>query len=214
MKSSTNATKKLEQKFSGRVAERALSVLILTEEIMDRILFLRKFIEEPKKIGSLTPSSSFLADKMLRDLPWENFSYAAELGAGTGTITKKIIERKPNDCKFLVVEQDYSMRHLLEEKYPDVMFDSFAENLNRTLQRINFQPLDCVISGLPFANMEKDLRRRIIENVYDSLKHDGVFVMFQYSLQMNSLLKKYFSSVKTDFFLLNFPPAFVYFCKK
>ena len=181
---------------------------------MDRILFLRRFIDEPKKIGSLTPSSSFLAKKMLKDLPWKNFSHIAELGAGTGIFTKQIFKRKPTDCKFLVVEQDYSMRHLLEEKYPDVVFDSFAENLSRTLQRINFPLLDCVISGLPFANMDEDLRRRIIENVYDSLKRDGVFVMFQYSLQMKSLLKKNFSSVKTDFFLLNFPPAFVYFCKK
>ena len=71
-----------------------------------------------------------------------------------------------------------------------------------------------MISGLPFANMEEDLRRRIIENVHGSLKRDGIFVMFQYSLQMKNLLRKYFSSVETNFFLLNFPPAFVYLCKK
>ena len=185
---------------------------------MDRILFLRKFIEEPKKIGSLTPSSSFLVRKMLRDLPWENFSHIAELGAGTGTFTEQIITRKLPKCKFLIVEQDFSMRHLLEVKYPpprnNLIFDSFAEDLSSTLQKINFPPLDCVISGLPFANMEENLRRQIIYNVYSSLKRSGIFVMFQYSLQMKILLKKYFSSVKTDFFLLNFPPAFVYFCKK
>jgi len=55
---------------------------------MDRILFLKKFIDEPKKIGSLTPSSKFLARKMLKNLPWKNFSSVAELGAGTGTFTK------------------------------------------------------------------------------------------------------------------------------
>lgn len=181
---------------------------------MDRILFLRKFIEEPKKIGSLTPSSSFLVHKMLYKLPWKNFSHVAELGAGTGTFIEKIIKYKLPECKFLVIEQDSSMRYILEEKYPDMIFDSFAENLTRTLQKIGFPPLDCIISGLPFANMEEDLRRRIIENVYDSLKRDGIFVMFQYSLQMKSLLKKYFSSVKIDFFLLNLPPAFVYFCRK
>ena len=185
---------------------------------MDRILFLKKFIDEPKKIGSLTPSSRFLADKMLKDLPWENFSHVAELGAGTGIFTEQIIERKPSSCKFLVVEQDYSMRHLLEEKIhtprSDLIFDSFAENLCETLREINFPQLDCVISGLPFANMDEDLRRRIIENVHGSLKRDGIFVMFQYSLQMKTLLREYFSSVETNFFLLNFPPAFVYLCKK
>ena len=190
---------------------------------MDRILFLKKFIDEPKKIGSLTPSSRFLADRMLKNLPWEKFSHVAELGAGTGIFTKQIIERKNSACKVLVVEQDFSMRRMLEEKYNksvmpppenNVIFDSFAENLRETLQEINFPPLDCVISGLPFANMEEDLRRRIIENVHGSLKRDGIFVMFQYSLQMKNLLRKYFSSVETNFFLLNFPPAFVYLCKK
>ena len=181
---------------------------------MDRILFLKKFIDEPKKIGSLTPSSRFLVDKMLRKLPWKNFSCVAELGAGTGTFTEQIIGRMPTDCKFLVVEQDDAMRHLLEEKYPSPMFDSFAENLCSTLRRMDFPPLDCVISGLPFANMDEELRLQIIDNVYRSLKPGGFFVMFQYSLQMRRLLKEYFPAVTIDFMLLNFPPAFVYTCRK
>lgn len=181
---------------------------------MDRILFLRKFIDEPKKIGSLTPSSRFLVKKMLKNLPWESFSHVAELGAGTGTFTEQIIERKPSHCKFLVIEQDSLMRHSLERKYPDLFFDSFAENLIATLQRLNSPSLDCVISGLPFANMPEALRRRILENVYLSLKPGGLFVMFQYSLQMKKMLNEYFSSVNIEFFLLNFPPAFVYSCRK
>lgn len=181
---------------------------------MDRLLFLRKFIDEPRKIGSLTPSSRFLANKMLKNLPWKNFSCVAELGAGTGTFTEQIVERKPDACKFLVVEQDFYMRHMLEEKYPSLQFDSYAEDLNATLRTINFPQLDCVISGLPFANMDEDLRRDIIDNVYRSLKAGGYFVMFQYSLQMRRMLKKYFPSVHTDYFLLNFPPAFVYVCRK
>ena len=181
---------------------------------MDRILFLRKFIDEPKKIGSLTPSSSFLARKMFRNLPWENFSAVAELGAGTGTFTEHIAEYKLPACKVLVVEQDDYMRGVLEEKYPELDFATYAENLSATLHRKNFPQLDCVISGLPFANMDEDLRRRIIENVHGSLKPGGVFVMFQYSLQMKKMLNEYFSSVNTEFFLLNFPPAFVYSCRK
>ena len=221
MKNSTNATKKLEAKNFRQGERLALPVLTFEGAIfMNRILFLKKFIDEPKKIGSLTPSSKFLARKMLNDLPWENFSHVAELGAGTGIFTEQIIERKTSSCKLLVIEQDFSLRHLLEEKYnnapprSNLIFDSFAENLCATLQEINFPPLDCVISGLPFANMEEGLRRQIIENIHRSLKRDGIFVMFQYSLQMKRLLKEYFHSVDINFFLLNFPPAFVYLCKK
>lgn len=213
LRNSTNVIKSLDKKILGRVID-CLAFLILREKIMDRILFLRKFIDEPKKIGSLTPSSRFLVKKMLNNLPWENFSHIAELGAGTGTFTEQIIKQKPSDCKFLVIEQDYSMRHSLEKKYPDLYFDSFAENLSASLQDMDFPSLDCVISGLPFANMPESLRKRIINNVYSSLKKGGVFVMFQYSLQMRKMLNEYFSSVDTEFFLLNFPPAFVYVCRK
>ena len=181
---------------------------------MDRILFLKKFIDEPKKIGSLTPSSRFLANRMVKNLPWENFSCVAELGAGTGTFTERIVERKTPDCKFLVVEQDFSMRRMLEEKYPSLAFDAFAEDLNTTLRDLDYPSADCVISGLPFANMDDELRREIIENVYRSLKPGGFFVMFQYSLQMRNLLKEYFATVKISYFLLNLPPAFVYMCRK
>lgn len=181
---------------------------------MDRILFLKKFIDEPKKIGSLTPSSTFLARKMSSGLPWKNFSAVAELGAGTGTFTERIIQCKPRDCKFLVVEQDDYMRGLLEEKYPALEFAAYAENLSATLHRKNFPPLDCVISGLPFANMEENLRRQIIENVHGSLNCNGQFVMFQYSWQMRGMLNEYFSDVKIEFFLWNLPPAFVYCCRK
>ena len=181
---------------------------------MDRILFLKRFIDEPKKIGSLTPSSRFLVSKMLDDLPWKNFSHVAELGAGTGTFTAQIVKRKSPACKLLVVEQDFAMRQLLEEKYPQASFESYAENLCVAVRRENFVPLDCVVSSLPFANMGESLRRQIIENVYRALKPNGIFVAFQYSLQMKSLLNEYFSDVKIDFALLNFPPAFVYFCRK
>ena len=181
---------------------------------MDRILFLKRFIDEPKKIGSLTPSSRFLVSKMLDCLPWKNFSHVAELGAGTGNFTAQIVERKLPDCKLLVVEQDFEMRQLLEEKYPQASFESYAENLCAAVRRENFAPLDCVVSSLPFANMDESLRRQIIENACRALKPDGIFVAFQYSLQMKSLLREYFSDVKIEFVLLNFPPAFVYFCRK
>ena len=118
MKSSTNATKKVKQKIFKQGERFALLVLIFNgEDLMNRILFLKRFIDEPKKIGSLTPSSKFLARKMLKDLPWKNFSHIAELGAGTGIFTKQIVERKLPACKVLIVEQDFSMRHSLEEKY-------------------------------------------------------------------------------------------------
>ena len=69
------------------------------------------------------------------------------------------------------------------------------------------------VPNLPWEKFSHVAELRANRNFYrtETRRH---FVMFQYSLQMKTLLREYFYSVETNFFLLNFPPAFVYLCKK
>lgn len=68
-----------------------------------RAVFLYKFFAKPQRIGSVTPSSSFLTRKMLADLPWDGINTIVELGAGTGVFTKYIAENKKKSCQVLVI---------------------------------------------------------------------------------------------------------------
>lgn len=180
----------------------------------DRIAFLNKFIMEPRKIGSITPSSSFLSNKMLAALSWEHIDTIIELGAGTGVFTKYIAEHKKESCKVFVIERDFMMRKTLRNDYPEFHYGAKAEKLGWLLHRNNIIQVDCIISGLPFAAFSEPLRAAIMAAVYRSLKPGGVFVAFQYSLQMKTMLKTYFRKVRIDFVPLNVPPAFVYYCEK
>ncbi|WP_425058125.1 Ornithine lipid N-methyltransferase [Sporomusa carbonis] len=180
----------------------------------ERIVFLNKFIMEPKKIGSITPSSSFLTRKMLGKLPWNKIETIIELGAGTGVFTNYISENKKELCRVLVVEQDFKMQEALRIKYPAFYYGAKAEKLDRLLQKYDLPQVDCVVSGLPFAVFPDSVRHEIMMAVDRSLKPGGIFVAFQYSLQMRKTLKQYFSELKISFVLLNLPPAFVYYCKK
>ncbi len=180
----------------------------------ERIVFLNKFIMEPKKIGSITPSSSFLTRKMLGKLPWDKIETIIELGAGTGVFTNYISENKKELCRVLVVEQDFKMREALRIKYPGFYYGAKAEKLDWLLQKYDLPQVDCVVSGLPFAVFPDSVRHEIMMAVDRSLKPGGIFVAFQYSLQMRKILKQYFSELKISFVLLNLPPAFVYYCKK
>lgn len=56
----------------------------MMEIIQEKLLFLYKFSRAPKQIGSITPSSIFLAQKMLDQVDWNRVEHIAELGAGTG----------------------------------------------------------------------------------------------------------------------------------
>jgi len=171
-------------------------------------------MQNPEKIGSITPSSTFLTGRMLGHLPWNNIETIVELGAGTGVFTDYIAENKKASCHVLVVEEDSDMREVLHLRYPEFYCGAKAEKLDWLLQRYVLPQADCIVSGLPFAIFPEMLRSTIIEAVDRCLKPGGIFVAFQYSLNMRKALKKKFSEVQIEFVPFNLPPAFVYHCKK
>lgn len=180
----------------------------------DRLTFLFKFIQSPTHIGSITPSSSFLAKKMFKHVSWGTLDAIVELGAGTGVFTSHIHEMKKDSTKAIIIEKDTQMRKDLQSAYPSCYFSSDAEKLDSLLQKLNVPQVDCIISGLPFANFSPELRREIMNTVTDCLKPGGLFIAFQYSLQMRAMLKQYFKKMDISFEPFNFPPAFIYTCEK
>ncbi|MBB6730582.1 class I SAM-dependent methyltransferase [Cohnella zeiphila] len=184
---------------------------ILSEE--SRIFF-RKFVQDPKQVGSVAPSSRFLAEAMTRPIPWEKAVSVAELGAGTGAITREIAKRARPSTNVYLFEKDAKMRRRLAEAYPQYGCFANAENVLDVLERAGLEPLDGIVSGLPFYNFSESLRSRLIGQIEGALKPDGLFVAFQYSLQMKKRLAAAFEIERIGFVALNLPPAFVYVCRK
>ena len=182
-------------------------------QVAEKMVFLYKFLQSPKSVGSVTPSSRFLTEKMMQPIDWHSLLAAAELGAGTGVFTRAIRERLHPAAKALIFEQDDAMRRHLMLREPSLTFEKDAQDLSASLQRHGLTHLDAVVSGLPFANFDPVLRDRILDEVCQSLRPGGVFVTFQYSLQMKAHLEKKFAQVQIGFVPLNFPPAFVYVCR-
>ncbi|SMG41695.1 Phospholipid N-methyltransferase [Paenibacillus aquistagni] len=179
-----------------------------------RVMFMQTFMKNPKRVGSVTPSSRFLAEKMVRSVPWNKVTALAELGSGTGAITNLIQSRVEGEAKVLLFEMDDRMKNHLQTIYPDFSCHSNALHLTKVMKHKGIQQLDCVISGLPFFNFEDDLRESLINQVNEALKPGGYFIAFQYSLQMKKHLSRKFVIEKIDLVPLNFPPAFVYLCRK
>jgi phospholipid N-methyltransferase len=181
---------------------------------MDKRAFLNKFLQSPQTVGSITPSSRFLAKSMMKYVDWENARSIVELGAGTGIFTRYINELKHPDSQVVVFERDQEMRKKLEAMYPTLDYHSNAKDIHSVIKLMGLQEVDCVLSGLPFANFPEEVRDDIMEGILRSLKPGGLFIAFQYSLQMKKRLDYYFNDTDITFVLLNFPPAFVYCCKK
>lgn len=180
----------------------------------ENLLFLRSFLSHPKRVGSVIPSSRFLANTMVKQAPWSEMKAIAELGSGTGAITQMIHAKVSNTRDVLLFEMDKTMRSNLKLKYPDFSCHRNAAYLVEIMKSKHIQRLDCIFSGLPFFNFEPELRNTLMDQIYQALRPGGLFIAFQYSLQMKKQLSDFFIIESIKYVPLNFPPAFVYVCRK
>lgn len=123
---------------------------------------------------------------MVKQASWQENMTVAELGAGTGAITRYIQKSAHKSTKVLLFEMDQTMRTILRNEYPNFTSHPNAATLMNTL----------------------------IEQIHQALKPGGQFIAFQYSLQMKKQLSEKFIIEKIVFVPLNIPSAYVYVCRK
>ncbi|MGR6761519.1 class I SAM-dependent methyltransferase [Paenibacillus sp. T2-29] len=182
--------------------------------VHERLMFLFKFLYSPAYVGSVTPSSRFLAKNMIESIPWSEVHAVAELGAGTGAITQYIPSTTKIHPKVLLFEKDPTMQQSLKRRFPNYLCYSDSRELQLAMKNAQIEQLDCIISGLPFFNFPQAIRDQIVEQIHLSLRDGGMFVAFQYSKQMKQQLGEWFDIEEIKFVPMNVPPAFVYVCRK
>ena len=81
-------------------------------------LFLQEWLNCPKEVGAILPSSKNLAVAMARPLPPEPDGYALELGPGTGAVTEALLERGLREDRLIAIERSPKMAELLRKRFP------------------------------------------------------------------------------------------------
>ncbi len=164
-----------------------------------------------KSVGALAPSSKFLVNKMLKRIDFTKDINILELGPGTGVVTKQLLEKISPDSNLVCLElneqfcQDLQQ---LKDKNLKVIQGS-AEDIS---DLFDTQSFDYVVSGLPLAIFKKDCVNEILNGCVASLKDDGKYIQFQYSLASKKTLQRHFSKVDLSLAAVNLPPAVVYTC--
>ncbi|WP_337031179.1 class I SAM-dependent methyltransferase [Paenibacillus illinoisensis] len=183
-------------------------------KIPNFLLFLLAFLKNPKRVGSIFPSSAFLARKIVQSVYWNDVRAIAELGAGMGAITRIMEANLPSSAAVLIFERDRRMRNALIREYPHFRFASNASSLIKKMNQEQILQLDCIICGLPFFNFSKTMREHILAQISQALRPGGKLVLYQYSLHMKQTLSEELVIENTQFVTWNFPPVFVYTCRK
>lgn len=184
--------------------------------------FLKQFILNPSQVGSIIPSSRWLASTMLENLPTQDFNSVIEYGPGSGSFTSIIYGRLGKETQFIAVEPNRVFADQIQKQYPrTTVVRDYADRIGPILGD-NRGNVDLVISGLPFSLMEWETVEKTISVTADILRLGGHFRTFIYChmtyhwkiRELKKLLKAKFQETNYQLEMRNFPPAFVIKCKK
>ncbi|MEQ6123528.1 rRNA adenine N-6-methyltransferase family protein [Pseudotenacibaculum sp. MALMAid0570] len=183
----------------------------------NRYNFFKIAIKNIKTSGTITPSSRFLAKKMLRKIDFSKAEIIVELGPGNGKITKKILSKLNSKAKLICFEiNDHFYNELKKIEHSQlIVLNKSAETVKEELEKLGYSKSCHIVSSLPLTNIPDAISQSILHNSYASLEENGTFVQYQYTPTYFKKLKKVFHKGMTlDFEVLNVPPAFIYRCKK
>ncbi len=181
----------------------------------ETLAMMLSFLKNPKEVGSITPSSRYLTNEIIKNIDFKNSRNFIELGHGLGTFTKEILKKSDSNSKLVCFEVNKEFCSYLDKNHADsrlIVINAGAESIIMNLKKLHIRKADCVISGLPFRNFSAAKKKKILAQVKNCLNKNGSFVLFQYTDTLEKMLGSYFNSIKRTMVPLNIPPCFVYAC--
>ena len=147
----------------------------------EHALILGHFVRHPGTVGTVAPSSTYLAHEMVHALDATRDQTIVELGPGTGAFTAAILGRLSPTSRFLAVEVEPDFVRQLRARFPDldVACASAADLAHLTRER-GFGSVDHIVSGLPFASLPPSTTRQVLDAIQAVLRPGGTFTTFQY----------------------------------
>lgn len=174
--------------------------------------FLSTLVREPLSVGAVAPSSRRLANHMVADIV--PGSRVIELGAGTGALTRAILDCGVAAADLLVIERNEAFSEMLRKRFPGIaVVTGNAIGLNRYARALS-GPADFVVSGLPLLLFSPGRKLRLLHQVFSVLTEDGAFHQFTYGgrcpVERAVLRRLGLEATLLRFTPINMPPAFVY----
>ncbi|MEM9175121.1 MAG: methyltransferase domain-containing protein [Myxococcota bacterium] len=177
------------------------------------IAFLKGFLDRPKEVGSIIPSSRWMERRITRTAEIASANVVVELGPGTGGTTKALLQSMGPDARLLAIEINPDFCALLAETIDDprlIVHHGSAAEIPEALEKNGLAAPDAVLSGIPFSTMPKSLGLAILRSVKESLAPGGRFVAYQFRDVVHTLGKSVFGKATIQLELLNVPPMRVY----
>jgi phospholipid N-methyltransferase len=176
-------------------------------------VFFRGFVEHPRMVGSIIPSSRFTIDKMLERVDWDECRLFVEYGPGVGTFCGPVLERLRRDGRLIVIDTnplfvDYLNRTIDDPRFTAVL--GSAADVERIVQAHGHEHADYILSGLPFSTLPDGVGPAIAAATHRILRPGGAFLVYQFSAKARDYMADHFAHIEQGFEALNLPPCRLY----
>jgi phosphatidylethanolamine/phosphatidyl-N-methylethanolamine N-methyltransferase len=168
---------------------------------------------DDRSIGSVTPSSRFLVERMVKSSSLEDAKLVIEYGPADGVITRDLLKAMRPDARLIAVEFNEKFHAALLDKVKDPRLTALrgdVREIDKLLAAHGVTAVDRIVSCVPFALFTGRERHEILTKTSNLLGPGGRFVAFGYTTHLIPMLKDYFSDVDIQFEVRNIPPSFVF----
>lgn len=145
-------------------------------------LFFRRWLANPLKVGSIVPSSYALAQLVASHIHRGSDDYVLEIGAGTGAITRALIDAGLPADRLILVELDPKMSAVLAERFHGIrIITGDATKLIEILPESVRGRITTVVSGLPMIGRPREFHQAIVDACFGVMRPGGAILQYTYS---------------------------------
>lgn len=180
------------------------------------VLFLKRFLQRPRQVASIIPSSRTLIRRVMEKMDFSAPRVIAEYGPGEGCHTREIVRRMHPESRLLLLELDQEFAGHLKVHFREnprvTVLNADAATIPQQLLRLGLMHCDYIVSGIPFSLLEPEKKRALLRATYDALapEYHAAFIIYQIT---NELKENghcdHFARVESEYCVQNIPPNFV-----
>ncbi|MGH8847662.1 MAG: class I SAM-dependent methyltransferase, partial [Polaromonas sp.] len=182
-------------------------------QLRDSFAFLRGFVRNPARVGSIVPSSRRLEQRLVRHARISEARTVVEFGPGTGGTTAAFLQAMAPTAQLLAVELDGDFYQHLCSAIQDPRFNielGSAEQLADFLAARRMPAPDVIVSGIPFSTMPPEVSERVAATIARVLRPGGRFVAYQIREDVADFVSPYLGQPDKCWEVVNVPPVRVF----
>jgi phosphatidylethanolamine/phosphatidyl-N-methylethanolamine N-methyltransferase len=180
-------------------------------EIKNTSLFLRRWLANPLQMGSVIPSSPVLCRRIAALVQRKEDEVVLELGAGTGVVSRALLQAGIPAERLVVVEIVPDMAEHLRRAMPGVnVVQGDAFDLANALPQRMHGKVGTAICGIPLVMLPLAQQQRFVDAV-ESVAPGKGFLLYTYCITSPLPYRKLGLTARREAWTpLNIPPASVW----